>query len=104
MMPSLCELNPLTAYQFDAAVTHFGTLIENALHETVKVGSGNNVEYKPKYRLSLLLDPRFRLPRPAPEPTMVEQNPWQPLLDLVGQPRSGVRAYKYVGPLPEKPS
>ena len=41
-----------------------GTVLENASQEMVKVGKDDKAEYKPKYRLSDLLDKDFRLPNP----------------------------------------
>lgn len=56
----LCVKDRLAAYQFDAAVTAFGTIIENALHETVERGTGSSKRLAPKYQLSDLLDDRFQ--------------------------------------------
>lgn len=53
--------DPWTAYQFDSTVTFVGTVIENAVQETVKTGSEDKPEWKPKYTLNQLLDPDFRL-------------------------------------------
>lgn len=63
---SLCKLNPLTAYQFDRAVTTFGRILSNALQETVEVGAGNNKRRVAKYRLDDLLDERFQFKRENP--------------------------------------
>jgi len=49
-------------YQFDDAVVFFGNIIESALQETKEVGSGNNKRHEQKYKLSQLLDDKFRLP------------------------------------------
>lgn len=51
------------AYCLDNAVNFFGVTLENALQERNKVGTGANVEYEPRYQLSELLKPEFRLPR-----------------------------------------
>jgi hypothetical protein len=80
---------------FDTAVTWFGITIENALSERVKVQVGNETTFKPKYTLARLLDPRFRLPKPAPEPEM-QVNPWAPLWAWAGRKNSGVKKYQYV--------
>ncbi len=57
---SLNELNPFTAYQFDAAVTAFGTILDNALMETVETGIGNDKRLVQKYRIDDLLDDKFQ--------------------------------------------
>lgn len=59
------ELPPIARYSINKAVNFFGTAIENALAEMVEVGIKPNIEHKPKYTLSQLLDKDFRLPRPA---------------------------------------
>jgi hypothetical protein len=59
----LCVDDPLVAYQFDAAVTAFGTVIENALHERVEVGSGKFKRYVARYELRDLLADGFQFPR-----------------------------------------
>lgn len=49
------------AYQFDSAISFFGITIENALQETIKDKT------TPKYKLSDLLKPGYKLPRPPTE-------------------------------------
>lgn len=95
-----------TAYQLDNAVNLFGITLENALLERDRVGSGANVEYKPRYTLETLLDPAFRLPRPGTLPSggSFGGNGIAGLLALAGQPRSGVKKWAYVGPEAGKPS
>lgn len=92
----------LTRYQFDNAVTLFGTTIENALHETVEVSvyvqGRRQTSHKPKYTLAQLLDDSFKLPAPQPARPAEPVNPWEPLLALAGQPRSGVKKWTYVAP------
>lgn len=56
----LCQLNPLTAYQLDAAVTTFGTIIKNALQETVETGIGSSKRRVAKYKIGDLLDDSFQ--------------------------------------------
>lgn len=63
----LNQLNPLTAYQFDRAVTTFGRIIANAIQETVEVGSGHNKTRHQRYTLAQLLDDTFALPRKQDE-------------------------------------
>lgn len=49
--------NDLAAYQLDNAVLFFGLTIKNALAEQRRIGN----ESMPKYSLTQLLDPDFRL-------------------------------------------
>ena len=91
----------LAGWMLDSAVMWFGLTIENALEERVKVGYGKNETWKPKYTLTRLLNQNFKMPKPPPSP---EDNPspWSGFLAWLGKPRSGVKKWKYVGPL--KPS
>lgn len=94
--------NDWAAYQFDHAVLFTGLTIENALHEREQVGSGKHVEYRPKYTLSQLLDPTFRLPAPARKRKgSVFDEFVQQLKGLVSSPHSRGRVWRYVGPEPE---
>lgn len=96
------EKDQVAAWMLDSAVTWFGITIENALSERVKVGSGSNVEYRPKYTLALLLDEEFRLPRPPEVPKAAAKaamNPWAPLLAWANKKNSGVRRFEYKAPL-----
>lgn len=91
----------IAAYCLDKAVLTFGIVIENALQERDKVGTGKDVEYRDRYSLSQLLDPTFTLPRPQPSPRkapIVSNNGLAAILALAGQPNSGVKMYKYVPP------
>ncbi len=56
----LCLDDAYAAYQFDAAVTSFGLVIENALHETREVGAGKSKKTVAKYKLHDLLDDKFQ--------------------------------------------
>jgi hypothetical protein len=56
--------DPLAAYLLDSAVVALGTVIENALAETIEVGPPNKRERRRKYTLAQLLDPAFHLPEP----------------------------------------
>lgn len=58
----MCVKDRLTAYQFDAAVTLFGIIAENALSELMEVGSGKNKRHAPRYTLTDILDNKFQLP------------------------------------------
>lgn len=93
----------IAAYCLDKAVLTFGIIIENALQERDKVGMGKDAEYRDRYTLPQLLDPKFTLPRPQPEPRRVQTQPvagggLAAILALAGQPRSGVKLWKYVPP------
>jgi len=70
------------AYQFDAAVSFIGISIENALQEMTKGVS--------KYRLSDLLKPEYKLPRP-PTDKQEEKNAINWLKMQVGR---GVKVFK----------
>lgn len=92
----------LTRYMFDSAVTYFGVAIENALAETVETtirdGKNSRTSSKPKYTLSQLLDPAFRLPNPqaVAKPAQGDGLAW--MMALARQPNSGVKAWAYVDP------
>lgn len=59
----MCIRDRLAAYQFDAAVTTFGVIVENALHETVEIGNDRTKRSIPKYTIKQILDDKFKLPR-----------------------------------------
>jgi hypothetical protein len=54
--------NDLAAYQFDNAILFAGLVIKNASQEREWYGPENARESRPKYTLTQLLDPDFRLP------------------------------------------
>lgn len=87
----------------DSAVTWFGITIENALNERVKVKMGSETHYNPKYTLTRLLHPMFKLPKPLPEPEH-SMNPWAPLLAWAGKKGSGIKRWVYVPPVEEEKS
>lgn len=91
----LCISDPLVAYQVDACVTTFGITIENALLERNETGVGQHRRSEPKYTLTQLLDPAFRLPRPMTEKQKAKQG-IQGLLAMAGQRGSGVKKWKTV--------
>lgn len=62
-MEFLCSLNSTTAHQLDSAVVTFGTIVENALQETVKVGAGDSRRSVPRWKLPELLADTFQFPR-----------------------------------------
>ena len=66
----LCVEDALAAYQFDAAVTTFGVIVENAAQERVRTGPKDAPEWSPKFEMEDLLSDDFHLPRP---PTKVER-------------------------------
>lgn len=51
----------LTAYLFDSAVVAFGTAVENALQETIDVGTEDKPKREKKYTLKQLLTPGFTI-------------------------------------------
>ncbi len=63
----LHEDDPLSAWMLDSLVLTFGTIVENALLERDEIGSGASKTYQNRYTLTQLLDPAFKLPRPASE-------------------------------------
>lgn len=64
----MCIEDRLAAYLFDSAVVTFGTIVENATQEMEKRGPEDHPRWEPKYKLSQLLDPAFRLPTDEDEP------------------------------------
>lgn len=93
----------IAAYCLDKAVLTFGIVIENALQERDKVGMGKDAEYRDRYTLPQLLDPKFTLPRPQPEPRRTQTKPLTnaglaAVLAAAGQPNSGVKLWTYVPP------
>lgn len=54
--------DPWLALQFDNAVALVGYAIENASQEMEKYGDDKSAKWRPKYTMSQLLDPDFRLP------------------------------------------
>jgi hypothetical protein len=61
------ERDPLAAWMLDNAVTAFGTIVENALQERDEMEVDGQTLRTERYKLSDLLDPEFRLPRPHEE-------------------------------------
>lgn len=103
-----CLANRLTAWKFDGAVLFVGLVIENALQERRKVSGKDGYSSEPRYKLSQLLAPDFRLPPPdstsaAPGEADAPQGDglaW--MMALARQPNSGVKAWQYVPPAPEQ--
>lgn len=97
-----CFANRLTAWKFDNAVLFVGLTIENALLERDKVGGKDNYETEARYTLAQILEPAFRLRRPASEQSSGGESPqgdglaW--LMAMARQANSGVKAWGYVGP------
>jgi len=58
----VCIEDRLTAYLFDAAVTTFGRVIENASQEEHNTGSPTQPKWERKYTLQQLLSQNFKLP------------------------------------------
>lgn len=93
----------MAALLFDNAIAACGQVVDSALAERVETGLKEGPRTRPRYTLAQLLDPLFRLLPPEIKPAPAA-NPLQSFLDLVGQPRSGVRAYRYVAPSPTQTS
>lgn len=94
----LCEPDDgITAWCVDDMVMWFGTTIEKLLSETRKIVIGKETRREPLYTLEQLLDPRYHPPRPMPAKRL-PTNPWQPIMDMVNRPSSGIRAWRYVAP------
>lgn len=53
------------ALQFDNAVALVGVVVENASQEQHNTGTDKAPKWELKYTMTELLDPEFRLPRPA---------------------------------------
>ena len=49
------------AYQFDSAVIWLGMTIEGLVNEMENIGDDDKPHYEPKYKLSDLLDPDYRV-------------------------------------------
>jgi hypothetical protein len=56
------EEDALAAWMLDNCVLTFGTLVENMLHETDEVGTGEHRQMLPRYTIHKLLDPTFIYP------------------------------------------
>lgn len=56
-------LGPMARYCLDGAVVAFGTVVENALQETVGLGSGKHKTRRARWTLSEILQDDFTLPR-----------------------------------------
>lgn len=54
--------DPWVALQFDQAVVMVGSVLDAAAQETYNAGSKTDPQWQPRYSLSQLLDPNFRLP------------------------------------------
>lgn len=89
------ELDSLTRYLINKAITYFGMTVENWLHETVEVGAGNNKHSERKYELSELLDPAFKMARPQPKAKQIDSV--QSLMILAAQNRGIVKVWGYTG-------
>lgn len=96
----LCVEDRLAAYQLDAAVVTFGTIIENLLQETVKVGMKGNERYESKYTISQVLKPTFKVNEagaskrnPASSMDTPFENGLATILALADQQGSGVKKW-----------
>lgn len=84
----------LAAYLLDKCVVAFGLIVENALHERVNHGTQKEPRWEPKYTLTQLLDPAFRLPRPVPELPKKQADGFAALMLLGRRQGSGVRLWE----------
>lgn len=87
----------LAAYSLDSATVVFGTIVENALSEREKTGSGKNEEWRAKYTLDEILDADFFLPRP-PSRLQKRRQSAADFFVLATQPGSGVKMWREVAP------
>lgn len=97
----LALTDSIAAWCVDGCVLWFGLTVENALTERVNKGTRKEPRMEPMYTLHQLLDPAFRLPRPAPTPKVQpqpQQGGFSAFLAMAQQQGSGVKMYKYVGP------
>jgi len=92
------RFGPVAQWMFNTCITWFGTTIENALAERVKVGVGANVEFKPRYTLARLLHPQFKLPAPS-RAVQDDPNPWAELMSWAGRRGSNINKYRYQKPV-----
>lgn len=89
----------IAAWCVDGAVLWLGVVVENALQERANSGTPQQPRWEAKYSLSQLLDPSFRLPRPAPVAKKpVASNGFAAFLAMAQQQGSGVKMYRYVKP------
>ena len=93
------ESDTIAAWCVDNTVLWFGTTIENALLERVNRGTQKDPKMEPRYTLSELLDPLFRLFKPLPAPRKAQGQGNSGLAALLAMARtgarSGVKRYEY---------
>lgn len=95
----LCVEDRLAAYQLDAAVVTFGTIVENLLQETVKVGPPGHQTYESKYTITQVLEPTFKVNgagskrSPASSMDTPFENGLTTILALAEQHGSGVKKW-----------
>lgn len=85
-----------------------GLTVENALQERIEAGKGASYRSELRYTLTQILEPAFRLPRPA-SLTASASDPDAPsdaglawLMAMARAKGSGVTAWRYVAPETEK--
>ena len=81
----------------DKAVTQLGNIVENALSERVKTGSGKNEEWRAKYKLDEILGADFYLPRPL-TPLQKRRQSAANFFAMAGQAGSGVKMWREIAP------
>jgi hypothetical protein len=92
------KFGPVAQWMFNTCITWFGTTIENALAERVKVGVGANEKSVPRYTLARLLHPQFKLIAPQRQ-VQDDPNPWAELMSWAGKRGSGINKYRYQKPV-----
>jgi hypothetical protein len=103
----LCIEDRLMAFLFDSCVVTFGTIIENARAERVRVGDPKKFDWEQKYTMDQLLDQNFFLP----SSNSAEARPLQAapttgiagILALADEGNNSIKRWVYVGPEAKKP-
>jgi hypothetical protein len=90
----LCIEDRLMAFLFDSCVVTFGTIIENARAERVRVGDPKKFDWEQKYTMDQLLD---RPLQAAPTAGIAG------ILALADEGNNSIKRWVYVGPEAKKP-
>jgi hypothetical protein len=89
--------DPWTAYQLDTAVATLGQVIEGALQEMHNVGSEKEPRWEPRYSLSQLLEPAFRLPKEGQQQRALSTAQADAAAALKAMTGKGVKVFKAKG-------
>ena len=87
--------DPWTAYQLDTAVATLGQVMEGALQEMHNAGTDKEPRWEPRYTLSQLLDPAYRLPAQGQKPGAPSTA--RPAAALKAMAGKGVKVFKAKG-------